>query len=113
MDLWLRPFELRTLLGEIQGASWRSKEKLHIVSDFRIYALPELRGTWGAFLPLIPLARRELVASLTQLQRREEHVAIRQLGELDSVPAAILLRLDFTREIINEALSRLRQRRRE
>ena len=40
-------------------------------------------------------------------------MAIRRLGELNSASAAILLRLDLTRETSSEAIMRLRLRRRQ
>ena len=47
---------------------------------------------------------------LKQQQQENEHHAIRLLGELDSVSAAIKLRLKLPRPIIKEALSKPRRR---
>ena len=107
-DMWIRPFELSTATGGVQHMTWRSREILRVVNDFRTHALRKLGEEWSNALPLIPLTHKELVILLKQQQQQDEHTAIRHLGELDSVSASVILQLHLTREIINEALSKLR-----
>ena len=93
--------------------TWRSREILRIVNDFRRHALPKLGEKWESSLPCIPLTHKELVVILKERQQQDEHMALRHLGELESVSAAIILKLELTREIINEALSKLPRKHKE
>ena len=109
-DLWLESFTLSAQLGDVEHMPWRSKELLRIAEEFRTHALPKLGSPWSHSLPLIPLTKSEVSELLKKQQQEDETLALRQLGELDSVSAKIILRLKLTREIITTVLSRLRMR---
>ena len=113
VDIWLRPFEPTTALGDAQRITWRSKEILRIANDFRARALPRLGERWGATLPLIPLTHEVRVELPKPQQQKDEHMARRRLGELESASAAIIVILEVTWGLSNEALFKLRLRIRE
>ena len=68
---------------------------LNISEEFWAHALPRLGGgEWSPSLPLVPLAANEINDLFTAQQQHDEHVALRQLGDLGSVSATIVLRLN-------------------
>ena len=91
IDLWMRPFESTTLRGDARNMTWRSREILRAVNNFREHALPTLGREWGSTLPCIPLTRSDAVVKLKRRQQMDEHLAIRHLGDLESASAAIIL----------------------
>ena len=112
-DLWLEEYRPVTQLGDVATLPWRGKEIMCVIEEFRTHAVPQLGTKWMKELPLIPLTKMEVKDLIATQQREDELLAIRQLGELDSVSAAVILKLNLTREIIASALSRLRMRHEE
>ena len=89
----------------------RGKEVLRITEEFRKYASPRLGGVRITSRPLIPPTKTDVKELLDTEQPYDEHMAPRRLGELGSAQADILLRREFTREVVTTVLSRLRARR--
>ena len=106
--LWIRPFETPTIMGLAETLPWRCTEVLEATEKFRTKGLEELGRDWASSLPVIPLGGEEVKNLLKQQEKDDEFLAIRQLGEIESVSAAIITRLGLTRETIKAALSRLR-----
>ena len=110
VDLRLGPYELWGGVGTGGRLPWRQQQVWQTTEDFRKFAMPELGGGWIETLPLIPITKEETKLLIKEQQDKDEHTAMRMLGELHSESAGIILRLGLTREIIQEALSKLRMK---
>ena len=79
--------------------------------EFRHTAESVLGGRWFEDLPKVPLTRAEVQELIREQMDRDELMAMRQLATLESESAVIIVDLELTRGVIQEALGRLREDR--
>ena len=82
-----------------------------VFEEFRLYALPQMGEHWAKTLPRVPLTREEVKTRLQAQLERDEKLVLRQLKDLGSESASIIIRLDLSRELIQAAMSILREDR--
>ena len=75
--------------------------------EFRVIAVRAMGPRWADTLPIVPLTKQELETLPKMRFLRDEGVALKQLAKL----AGIITALELTREVIREALRRLRHDR--
>ena len=82
-----------------------------VFEEFRLYALPRMEERWAQTLPRVPLTKVEIKTRLRTRLESDEQLVLRQIRNLGSVSAGIIVRLELTREMAQAAMSILRDER--
>ena len=85
---------------------------LSMAEHYRMAVLGVQTEAWKQTLPILPYTTEELKTMIENGYKRDEHRVLTQLVALGSQSAAIICRLQLTREVVVEAVQALRDERR-
>ena len=114
LPTWLRvdsslcPFYMPDNTEEEGYLPWTMSLYIGLLEHFRTIVLPQQPRDWTAKLPRTPLTTEELKRELNEVYEKDELAVMKQLSEIGSVSASIVLSLQLTRAAIKEAYQALR-----
>ena len=88
-----------------------AKEMLIAAEEFRVAAAKHTGADWHKVLPRVPLTKQEVSKLLHRQMERDEITVLYQLRQLGSVAASIIIGLQLTREVLQEAFNGLQRDR--
>ena len=87
---------------------WTMSIFMGMLEHYRTIILPQQPRGWTHKLPWIPMTTEELKRELSVFYEKDEMDVMRQLSETGSVSASIVVFLELTRTIVQEAYQELR-----
>ena len=86
-------------------------EMMRAAEEFRAAAEQHTGREWWTVLPRVPLTKTDVRSSSWKQMERDEITAMYQLRLLGSREAGVIIQLQFTRGVIQEAFSRIQRDR--
>ena len=87
---------------------WTLSLFMGTLEHYRTVILPQQPKGWTTRLPRVPITTDELKGELKKLYEKDELQIMKQLSEIGSASASIVVFLELTRTVVNEAYQMLR-----